>query len=55
MPLDFKNFDIVTVEQEEHIPIYLVTEQKAMNGPIVAIACVCRRRRVQHKYCTAIR
>lgn len=21
MPLDFENFDIVTVEQEEHIPI----------------------------------
>lgn len=30
----------MTVEQEEHIPIYLVTEQKAMNGPIVAIECV---------------
>lgn len=33
----------MTVEQEEHIPIYLVTEQKAMNGPIVAIACVSSR------------
>lgn len=33
----------MTVEQEEHIPIYLVTEQKAMNGPIVAIECVSSR------------
>lgn len=51
MELDH-NFDIVTVEQVEHIQYIWCQKRKAMKGPIVAIESVCNR--VQHKYCTAI-
>lgn len=49
MELDH-NFDIATIKQMEHIQY--IWSQKAMKGPIVAIARVCNS--VQHKYCTAI-